>query len=157
MVIGHAIISNPFAVAVSAQLKLDKSLDLNIGHRQYYVPKNIIDVRYFAYDLAKNEVGVEKTLNNGSVIVDGNETIIAKFILAKELTITGIENPDNNFWRTFSLKLAFAKSGHGQAMVDGLVLKTEDTESGSLSSEYFVPWGNDHDVRRRSAPQVVYP
>ena len=103
----------------------------------------------------KNHVGVEKTLNDGSAIISGNQVVVAKFILTKELPLNGIEDPDDRFWHSFSLRLAFTKTGNDRPVVDGLKLITRDTGTGALSIEFVVPWGSDHDVRRRSAPQVI--
>lgn len=157
LVIGHVIMANPFSLPISVKLELEKDLNLKINQYPYQISKKIIDIKYFTYDLTKNEVGAEKTLNDGSAIIDGNENLIAKFILAKDLPIDDVRNPDDNFWRTFALELGFAKAGNSSHVVDGLTLITRDTGTGSISREIAVPWGSDHDVRRRSAPQVIAP
>lgn len=157
LVIAHVIISNPFAAPLSAKLELSKSLELKISKMPYFIPANNVDIRYFAYDLIKNEVGVEKTLNDGSTIIRDGETIVAKFILAKEAALNDIENPDDRFWQNFSLRVGFSKIGHDKPMIDGLKLITRDSETGTISAEFVVPWGDGHNVRRRSAPLVVAP
>lgn len=157
LVIGHVIMANPFPSSISTKLLLNKPLELMISQRQYLISSKNVDIKYFSYNLNKNQVGAEKTLNDGSAIIDGNETIVAKFILTKELPIGGVENPNDRFWQTFSLRLGFAKAGNDRPIVDGLRVITRDTGTGALSSEFAVPWGNDHNVRRRSAPMVVEP
>lgn len=151
LVIAHVIMSNPFLSPISSKLELKKSLELKLNRRQYAVPENLVDIKYFHYDLIKNEVGAEAALNDGSVIINAQKTVIAKFILTKEIPITGVVNPDDSFWRLFSLELGFIRAGNDRPLVDGLMLINRDPGTGTLSSEFTVPWGKDHDVRRRLA------
>ena len=104
--------------------------------------------QYFSYDLVKNEAGEKKSVSDGFVVIEDNETIVAKFILANKFQITNIRNPKDRFWRTFSLELDFRRTGTDNPAVDGLILTTRDVSTDS-SMEFLVPWGNDHDVRRR--------
>lgn len=157
LVVGHVIMANPFPKPISAKLELKKPMELTISKRPYLVPENNIDIRYFAYDVIKNQVGAEKNLNDASTIINGNEVVVAKFILAKEFQIRGLENPDDKFWQSFSLRLGFVKKGEDRSVVDGLTLISRDAGTGALSTEFAVPWGSNHDVRRRSAPQVIAP
>ncbi len=151
LVIGHVIMSNPFSSSLSSRLELKKGMQLKLNRRLYQIPANTIDIKYFAYDLTKNEVGPEMSLNDGSVIINAHKTMIAKFILARELPITGVKNPGDRFWRSFSLEIGFVEAGNDRPVVDGLTLITRDSGTGTLSSEFVVPWGSDHAVRRRVA------
>jgi hypothetical protein len=152
---GHVILSNPFLSPISSNLVLKKGLELKIKQRQYQIPEKAIDIKYFVYDLLRNEVSEEKTLNDGSVIINGNETMIAKFILVKEIPIRGIEDPDDRFWQSFSMEVGFIKTGNSKPMADGLSMITRDVGTGSLSNEYAIQWGSEHHVRRRSAPRLI--
>ncbi|OPZ23660.1 MAG: hypothetical protein BWZ03_00428 [bacterium ADurb.BinA186] len=151
LVIGHVIMSNPFSSPISSRLELKKGMELKLNRQLYQIPESSIDIKYFAYDLANNEVGQEMSLNDGSVMLKAHKTMIAKFILAKEFPTSGVKNPDDSFWRAFSLEIGFAKTGNDRPVVDGLTLITRDPGTGSLSSEFVVPWGIDHAVRRRKA------
>jgi hypothetical protein len=151
LVIGHVIMSNPFSSSLSSRLELKKGMELKLNRQLYQIPENIIDIKYFAYDLDKNEVGEEMSLNDDSVMLKAHKAMIAKFILAKELPITGVKNPDDVFWRSFSLEIGFVKAGNDRPVVDGLTLITRDSGTGTLSSEFVVPWGSEHAVRRRVA------
>lgn len=153
LVIGHLIIANLFPTPASIKLKLDKSLMLKIGANGYTVDSRIVDIKYYAYDLAVNEIGVEKTLSDGTAIINGSETIVAKFILAKELPLLNIRHPDDNFWQRFSLELGFSKSGSANPFVDGLSVIIRDPGVGTILNEQAVPWGDNHDIRRRIAPR----
>lgn len=140
---------------MAASIKLKKPMELIINNYQFQVPADFIDVKYYSYNLLKNEIGIEKTLNDGSTNINGHETVVAKFELAKELPLKGLENPSSSFWERFSLKVGFPKVGNEYPMVDGLMLITREPNLGVLSSEFKVPWGSEHQIRRRSASRVA--
>jgi hypothetical protein len=151
LVVGHTIISNPFSSPLAIKLEMKKPLYLKVSSRHYSVPANIFDIQYFAYDLAKNEIGLEKPVEGNFAIIDGNETLVAKFILARDFPLTGIRHPKQSFWRSFSLDIGFLKSINNEPIVDGLSLIIRDSVAGLLSSEFVVQWGDDHEVRRKAA------
>jgi len=155
VVIGHAILSNPFVVPLAAALKAKKPMELMINQYQYDIPAEAIEVKYYSYDLLKDEIGPERTLDDGSVVINGNETVLAKFILAKDMPLKGFENIDSRFWQYFSLKVGFTKIGNDRPMVDGLLLNTREPNLGILSNESPVPWGYRHIERSRSAPRIA--
>jgi hypothetical protein len=94
-------------------------------------------------------VGAEKEVKDGFAIINSNEALVAKFILGNVLPIHNVKEPKDSFWRQFSLELDFPQNaGSENPIVDGLILTTRDMETGS-STEFLVPWGNGHDVRRR--------
>jgi hypothetical protein len=105
--------------------------------------------------LLKNEIGTEITLDDGWTIIDGNQAIVAKFVLSKGIPLVGIENLHSRFWQHFSLELGFAKIGNDHPMIDGLTLITKDPNQGLIFSEFSVPWGMKHVVRRRTAPRLA--
>jgi hypothetical protein len=150
LVIGHALLANPHMEAISAFLELKKPMELKLSCGKYQIPEKFIDIRFFAYDLAKGQLGPEKTLNDRSVIINANETVIAKFILAKDFPIDGVGFPDDNFWNSLRVEVGFVKTVNDKPFVDGLHLITRDLHTGTISNDFVVPWGDDHDVRRRS-------
>ena len=154
LVLAHTILANPHSEAVSAKLELKKPLDLDLSCGKYHIPEKTIEIRYFSYDLAKDEVGPEKTLNDLSVILNTKESVVAKFILTKDMAISGVPYPEDAFWKSFSLQVGFAKLGSDKPMVDGLRLITRDPLTGMISNDFSVPWGNDHDVRRRIPSRI---
>ena len=88
-------------------------------------------------------------MSNGFVVINDKEAIVAKFVLANRFQIANVRNPKDRFWQTFSLEVDFQQTGNDHSIVDGLILTTRSVETDSISSEYSVSWGNDHDVRRR--------
>jgi hypothetical protein len=142
--VGHTIISNPFSSTLAIKLKMNKSLSLNVCQQHYNIPASNVVIKYFSYDLTKNEIGLEKPVNDNFILIDGNETLVAKFILARDFPLPGIRHPKGSFWRSFSLEVGFSKSRNSESMVDGLSIITRDS-AGSLSNEFVVPWGEEHD------------
>jgi hypothetical protein len=153
VVIGHTILTNPHPEAISAFLELKKPMDLKLSCGNYQIPEKSIDIRFFAYDLAKDQVGPEKTLNDRSVVINPNETVIAKFILAKDFSIDGVGFPDDNFWNSLRVEVGFSKTVNDKPFVEGLHLITRDPHTGTIANDFLVPWGEDHDLRRRSPPR----
>jgi hypothetical protein len=86
-------------------------------------------------------------------VIEGNETLIAQFVLERDFPLTGVRHPKRSFWRSFSLEVGFSKSGRSDPIVDGLSLITRNSVDGLLLNEFVVPWGNDHEVRKKSAPR----
>lgn len=148
LVVGHVIMANPFSSPISVKLNLTKKINLKIRNQSYPIHQNFIAIKYFSYDLSKNEVGNEKSVIDGYIVLNGNEVVIAKFILANAFQINNIRNPKDSFWRLFSLELDFYQGGDENKVVDGLTLTARDDSTG-LSTDFSVPWGNDHDVRKR--------
>lgn len=146
VVIGHAILSNPFTAPLAAALKLKKPMELTINKYQVSIHVEVIDVKYYSYDVLKDEP--ERTLTDGFAIINGNETVLAKFRLAKDMPLQGFENIDLRFWRYFSLKIGFTKIGNDQPMVDNLLLITREPNLGKLSNESPVPWGYRHVLKK---------
>jgi hypothetical protein len=149
LVVGHTIISNPFSSPVAIKLEMKKPLYLKVNSRHYSVPANNVFIQYFAYDLTKNEIGLEKPVDSSFAIVDGNETLVAQFVLARDFPLTGVRHPKRSFWRSFSLDVGFSKSRSSHVTVDGLSLITRNSVDGLLSSEFVVPWGENHEVRKK--------
>ena len=114
LVIAHAIIANSFSSTLSANIQLKKSLTLKLNGRQYQIPEGALDIKYFAYDIDKNEVGEAKTKNVDAFIVNGHETVVARFVLAEAFLIGDVRNPDDKFWQTFSLQLFLRKTWQEQ-------------------------------------------
>jgi len=153
LVVGHTIIYNPFSSPLAIKLELKKPLNLRINPRFFNIPANSVVIKYFAYDLAKNEIALEKPVEGNFAVIDGNETLVAQFILARDFPLTGIRHPKRSFWRSFSLDLDFLKSVNNDPLVDGMSLITRDSVAGLLSNEFVVPWGDDHEVRKKAAPR----
>jgi hypothetical protein len=60
LVIGHALLANPHMEAISAFLELKKPMELKLSCGKYQIPEKFIDIRFFAYDLAKGQAGSRK-------------------------------------------------------------------------------------------------
>lgn len=73
--------------------------------------------------MLKDEIGPERTFDDGWTIVNGNEAVLANFVLTKEIPLQGTENIDSRFWQSFSMKVGLAKIGNDRPMVDGLMLE----------------------------------
>jgi hypothetical protein len=152
-VIGHAILSNPHSEPVKANLEIKKAIDLALNIGTHQIPEKMLDVQYYAYDLATDTIGPTRLLMDNSVIINANENILAKIVLIKDFPITGVKSPDGDFWRKFTMEVGFNKLGDKNHIVEGLRLLSREPNVGTPSNEYDVPWGDNHNVRRRSAPR----
>lgn len=155
VVVGHAILSNSFPAPLAALLKLNKPIVTTINKYEYQMFADFIDIKYYSYDLLKDEIGAEITLNDGSAIINAGEAILAKFILVKDMPLRFSKDIDSRFWEAFALEVGFAKTGRDRAMVGGLTLVTRDPNLGILINEFPVPWGAKHVLRRRTASRLA--
>ena len=60
LALGHVILANPFSSSISTKLNLTKALNLKIRDQSYPVHQNFLAIKYFSYNLLKDEVGEEK-------------------------------------------------------------------------------------------------
>lgn len=156
LVVAHAIIANPFLKPLNIKLTVKNAMQLTLNGRQFSISPKSIGIKYFAYDLSSDEVGHEKVINDGSIIINAHEVVVAQFILVTEVPLPGIANPDDSFWHSFAMEVGFTNLDD-KSLVDGLILTTRDAGIGALTSEFSVPWGSDHGVRRRSTSRVGTP
>jgi len=150
VVVGHAIIANPHSVAMSSALLFQKPMYVKINANYYIIPQNMMKIKYFEYDLAKDRVGREITRMDGSIVLKSDNVALAKFILLQDFAFSYAAR-DATFWRDFRMEVGFTKSVMDKSAVDGLLLAMRDVSTGKALSEFIVPWGDNHYLRKRTA------
>jgi hypothetical protein len=152
LVLGHAILSNPFSKPLIARLDFKGDLDLSISFREYAIPSSFINIEYYSYDLKNDKAGRVKDVIAGQILLQGNETVVAKFRLNDFFTLKGLINPGSDFWQKLSVGAGFEKIDRDRPMVQGLKLVVRDAYRKELSTSYPVAWSDDHKNRfRRTA------
>lgn len=153
-VIGHAILANPHKGQVSARLEILKPILLSLTSGKHPISEKDIDIAYFAYDLKNDQIGPIRNLIDNTVIINAHETILAKIAVTKDFPISGIDSPNSEFWKTFRLEVGFIKAGDKKQTVDGLRLISSEPNVKNPRNEFAVPWGENHNVRRRNPPRL---
>jgi len=145
IVVGHAIITNPHAIPVSTLLALKKPMYFKLNEHAYYIPQNMIQIKYFAYDLAQNKVGSEITRMDGSIMLKTDEAVLAKFVL--------FQYPERkaNFWQNLRMEVGFNKPEMDKPIIDGLLLAMRDISTTRVLGEFSVSWGDNHHLRKRKS------
>ncbi len=110
----------------------------------------MIQIKYFAYDLAQDKVGNEITRMDGSIIIKTDQAVLAKFVLSHDFAFIYPERKAN-FWQNIRMEVGFNKSEMDKPAVDGLLLTMRDASTGKALSEFTVPWGDNHYLRKRAA------
>jgi len=86
-------------------------------------------------------------------MLKSSQAVLAKFILQSDFIFKYPGKREKNFWKDLSVEIGFNKTENSQ--VDGLLLSMLDASSGRTLSEFMVPWGESHYVRKRIASRFI--
>ena len=150
LVIGHALLINPYSMPISSILMLKKPMYFKLNHMHNIIPQNLVTIKYYAYDLEKDKIGNNITQGDGSVIIKSKEAVLAKIILMQDFELSPFKK-ESDFWQTARIEVGFSKIGIEKPSVDGLMLSMMDASTGKVLNEFSVPWGDNHLVRKRTS------
>lgn len=155
LVVAHAILSNPFLEPVSAVLQLTQPIEIMFNNKLFDVDSKHIRIKYFAYDLKKDAIGVKKELLDEALFLSPQETVVAQFVLSEDFPLNGVDMSYKHFWQSMSLKAGFKKGGPQASEINGLTLVMSEAYLKENSTIYNALWSDEYKVRRRSSPQYT--
>lgn len=153
IVIGHAVITNPHSTSIFPSFDLKKPMYLKLNSNLYYINQNKIKIKYFSYDLVTGKIGSEVELIRGKTMLKSSQAVLVKFILMNDFAFKYPAEREKHFWKNLNVETGFNKTE--SAHVDGLLLSMLDAHTGRTLSEFMVPWGESHYVRKRTASRFV--
>lgn len=149
LVVAHAILSNPFLEPVSASLQLTEPLEIVINNKPFDVDNKYLQIKYFNYDVKKDAVLGKKELQDSSLFLNPQETVVAQFVLSKDFPLEGVDMSHKHFWQLLSLAAGFKNVSAKSPDIKGLTLVTSEAYLKENLTSYSATWNKDYKVRRR--------
>ena len=83
-----------------------------------------------------------------------DQAVLAKFVLSQDFAF---EYPERkaNFWKDMKMEVGFIWSEITKPTIDGLQLAMRDTSTAMVLSEFTVPWGDNHYLRKRGSTRLA--
>lgn len=153
LTIGHAILFNPHNEAVGAMVELSHGMQLSLPSAKYEIPKDMIQVEFYAYNLIEKTIGQARMMLNQSVIINPNEAILAKFKLNKVLPLPNFTIPVGTALNNYMVEVSFLKDDAQVPMIKGLRVITQDPSLGDMQTTYKQPWGDRLISKRKTQPR----